>query len=118
MEEVKFDMSYMFFYSERPGTLAAKKYEDDIPEEVKKRRLQEVINLQNKLSLESNQKDIGTISKVLIEKVSKKSDNDLCGRNDQNKMVIFPRGNHKIGDYVNVKITKCTTAVLIGEVVE
>jgi tRNA-2-methylthio-N6-dimethylallyladenosine synthase len=118
MEEVKFDMSYMFFYSERPGTLAAKKYEDDIPEEVKKRRLQEVINLQNKHSLESNQKDIGTISKVLIEKVSKKSDNDLCGRNDQNKMVIFPRGNHKIGEYVNVKIAKCTTAVLIGEVVE
>lgn len=118
MEEVGFDMSYMFFYSERPGTLAAKRYKDDIPEEVKKRRLQEVIALQNSLSFESNKKDIGTISKVLIEKYSKKSKEDLCGRNDQNKMVVFPKGNHKIGEYVNVKITKCTTAVLIGEVVE
>jgi tRNA-2-methylthio-N6-dimethylallyladenosine synthase len=118
MEEVKFDMSYMFFYSERPGTLAAKKFKDDIPEEVKKRRLQEVINLQNRLSLESNQKDIGKICKVLIEKTSKRSEDDLCGRNDQNKMVIFPRGNHKVGEYVNVKITSCSSAVLLGEVVE
>lgn len=117
MEEVGFDMSYMFFYSERPGTLAAKRYKDDIPEVEKKRRLQEVIDLQNKMSLDSNKRNIGSISKVLIERVSKKSDNDLCGRNDQNKMVIFPKGNCNIGDYVNVKITGCTSAVLLGEVV-
>lgn len=118
MREVKYDMSYMFFYSERPGTLAAKKYEDDIPLEVKKRRLAEVIALQNELSLKSNMADIGTVVEVLIEKPSKKSDADLCGRNDRNKMVIFPRGEFKIGQYVNVKITDCSSAVLIGEVVE
>lgn len=117
MEEVKYDMSYMFFYSERPGTLAAKRYADDIPLEVKKRRLAEIIELQNAHSLESNKKDIGKVFKVLVEKTSKKSEEDLCGRNDQNKMVIFHRGNLKPGNYVNVKITDCTTAVLIGEVV-
>lgn len=117
MEEVRYDMAYMFFYSERPGTLAAKKYEDDIPEKEKKRRLAEVIRLQNQHSLESNQKDIGKVVKVLIEKTSKKSEKDLCGRNDQNKMVVFPRKNHQPGDYVNVKITDCTTAVLLGEIV-
>lgn len=117
MEEVKYDMSYMFFYSERPGTIAAKRYEDDIPLEIKKRRLAEIIELQNKHSLVSNQKDLGKVFKVLVEKTSKKSDEDLCGRNDQNKMVIFPKGNLKPGDYVNIKITDCTAAVLIGEVV-
>lgn len=115
MEEVKYDMSYMFFYSERPGTIAAKRYKDDITLEVKKRRLAEIIALQNKHSLESNQKDIGKVVTVLVEKASKKSDKDFCGRNDQNKMVIFPKGNLKPGDYVNIKITDCTTAVLIGE---
>lgn len=118
MEEVKYDMAYMFFYSERPGTLAAKKFKDDIPEEEKKRRLAEVIKLQNQHSLESNQKDVGKIVKVLIEKTSKKSEKDLCGRNDQNKMVIFPRKNYKPGNYVNVKITDCTSAVLLGEIVD
>lgn len=118
MQAVKYDMAYMFFYSERPGTLAAKKFEDDIPEEEKKRRLAEVIRLQNQHSLESNQKDIGKTVKVLIEKTSKKSEKDLCGRNDQNKMVVFPRKNYKPGDYVNVKITDCTTAVLLGEIID
>ncbi|MCB9257339.1 MAG: tRNA (N6-isopentenyl adenosine(37)-C2)-methylthiotransferase MiaB [Chitinophagales bacterium] len=118
MREVKYDMSYMFFYSERPGTLAAKKYADDIPLEIKKRRLAEVIELQNELSLISNQADIGTVVEVLVEKPSKKSEADLCGRNDRNKMVIFPKGNLRIGQYVKVKITDCTTAVLLGEVVE
>lgn len=117
MEEVKYDMAYMFFYSERPGTLAAKRYEDDIPLETKKRRLAEVIKLQNQHSLASNIKDIGKVVRVLIEKTSKKSDDDLCGREDRNKMVIFPRENYQPGQYVNVKITDCTTAVLKGVVV-
>lgn len=117
MADVKYDMAYMFFYSERPGTLAAKKYEDDIPLETKKRRLQEIIDLQNKHSLESNKRDIGSIVEVLVEKPSKKSDEDWCGREDRNKMVIFPKGNYKPGDYIKVKVTDCTTAVLKGVVV-
>lgn len=117
MEEVKYDFSYMFFYSERPGTLAAKKYEDDIPLETKKRRLQEIIDVQNRLSLESNQKDIGTVVEVLVEREAKKDKNDHCGRNSQNKMVIFPKGKSKVGDYVKVKINDCSQAVLLGEIV-
>jgi tRNA-2-methylthio-N6-dimethylallyladenosine synthase len=118
MEEVKFDHAYMFIYSERPGTLAARKYEDDVPEKEKKRRLTEVINLQGKHALASNQRDLGKTFKVLVEGVSKKNPNDLKGRNDQNKMLVFPAKGYKAGDYVNVKVNDCTSATLIGEIVE
>jgi tRNA-2-methylthio-N6-dimethylallyladenosine synthase len=117
MEEVKYDMSYMFFYSERPGTLAARKYTDDVPDDVKRRRLQEIISLQTQHSLEKNKQDIGKICKVLVERVSKRSSNDMCGRNDQNKMVVFPSENTKPGDYVLIQITEATSATLIGKIV-
>lgn len=117
MEEVKFDFAYMYIYSERPGTPAAKKYKDDVSEEVKGRRLQEIIAMQHKCSHENNLKDIGTISRVLVEGFSKRSDTMLRGRNDQNKVVVFPKGDYKTGDYVNVKITECTSATLLGEAV-
>ncbi len=114
----KYDYSYMFAYSERPGTLAAKRYADDVPEEVKKRRLTEIVDLQNRLSLESNQNDIGKTFRVLIEGDSKKSANDWMGRNSQNKVIVFPKGNHdlKKGDYVNVIVKDCTQATLLGEI--
>lgn len=118
MEYTKFTMSYMFFYSERPGTLAAKKYEDDIPLDVKKRRLAEVIELQNRLSVESNKLDIGKTFKVLIEGNSKKSDLHWKGKNDQFKMLIFPKtGDYKAGDYVMVKVDEVNQATLKGEIV-
>ncbi len=117
MELVKYDLAYMFFYSERPGTLAARKYEDDIPLATKKKRLQAIIALQMKHSLEKNKQDIGKIVKVLVEKTSKRSEEDMCGRNDQNKMVIFPKGDSKPGNYVNVKITECSAATLKGVIV-
>lgn len=119
MEIVRFDMAYMFSYSERPGTLAARRYEDDVTEDVKKRRLEEIINLQNKHSRESYQNDIGKTFKVLIEGDSKRSDMDWCGRNSQNKMMVFPKGNYQLqkGDYVNVKVNTATSATLIGEIV-
>ena len=118
IEWAKYTMSYMFFYSERPGTLAAKKYEDDIPLEVKKRRLAEVIDVQMRMSKESNERDLGKTFKVLIEGDSKKSDQQFKGRNSQNKMVIFPKLDHiKKGDYVYVNITSITSATLIGEIV-
>ena len=116
MEYVKFDMSYMFFYSERPGTLAARKFKDDVDLETKKRRLNEIITLQNKHSIENNQQDVGKVFKVLIEKTSKKSEDEFSGRTSQNKMVVFPRENYKIGDYVQVKIERATGATLIGKV--
>ncbi len=107
-------MSYMFFYSERPGTLAARKYKDDISEEVKKRRLNEVIATQNKLSLEHNLRDIGTLTKVLIENRSKRSENDWSGRNSQNKMCVFPKvGDEKPGSYVWVRVNSVTQGTLI-----
>ena len=117
MKEVKFNMAYMYFYSERPGTLAAKRYADDVPEEVKKRRLSEVISIQKMNSLELNKKQVGKIVEVLIEKSSKKSEADLSGRDDQNNMVVFPRGNHKPGDYVTCEIVDCSSNVLIGKVI-
>ncbi|MBO0951659.1 tRNA (N6-isopentenyl adenosine(37)-C2)-methylthiotransferase MiaB [Fibrella forsythiae] len=117
MEYARYDYGYMFAYSERPGTLAAKKYKDDVPEDVKKRRLSEIIALQQRLSLERNQRHIGQIHRVLAEGPSKRSDADLSGRNDQNKVVVFPRGTFKKGDYVNVLITECSSATLIGTVV-
>lgn len=117
MDKVRYDFSYMFYYSERPGTLAAKKYTDDIPLETKKRRLQEIIHKQSQLSLERNTLDIGKVHQVLIEGFSKRSEDRLRGRNSANKMVIFPKGNHQIGDYLNVIITDCTAATLFGDVV-
>ncbi len=118
MEYVQYDMAYMFFYSERPGTLAARKYEDDIPEDVKKRRLREVQELQRKHSIASNEKDIGKTFTVLIEKLSKRSDQEWCGRNDQNKMIIFPKENYKKGEYVKVRVESCTAATLKGVAIE
>jgi len=120
MEICKYDMSYMFFYSERPGTLAARRYKDDVPEEVKKRRLQEIVQLQNRLSLESNQHDLGKTFKVLIEGESKRSELDWMGRNTQNKVIVFPKKHygHKKGDYVLVKVNSCTQATLLGDIVE
>ena len=117
MEEVEFDFAYMFKYSERPGTIAEKKFDDDVPENVKSRRLQEIIKLQNKLSLQSNRADIGKIFDVLVEGKSRKSEKMVSGRNSQNKMVVFPDKGYKPGDYVNVKITDCTSATLKGEAV-
>lgn len=118
MDIVKYDFSYMFFYSERPGTLAAKKYEDDIPLEVKKRRLAEIIEKQTALSLERNRLDIGKVQEILIEGSSKKSKDQLKGRNSANKVAIIPNdGNLKKGDYVHVKILDCSAATLFGEVV-
>lgn len=118
MDYVKFDYGYMFFYSERPGTPAAKKLKDDISEDVKKRRLNEIIAKQQEHSLQRNQDAVGKIHKILVEGNSKRSDDDLCGRNDQNKMVVFPRKHYKKGDYVNVLVTSCTTATLKGEIVD
>ncbi len=119
MDYVKYDFAYMFAYSERPGTLAAKRYEDDIPEDVKKRRLTEVVNKQQIHSLERIQQYVGKVHKVLIEGFSKRSDKDYCGRNDQNTMVVFPVDpRYKVGDYVNVLGESCTSATLIGKIVD
>lgn len=118
IEWAGYSMSYMFYYSERPGTLAARKYADDVPEDVKKRRLQEIIRLQNTISLQHNQKDIGKTFKVLIEGDSRKSDQDFCGRNSQNKMVVFPKkGTLKPGDYTWVQIRDASSATLLGDIV-
>lgn len=114
MRYCKYDLAYMYFYSERPGTLAARRFEDDIPETVKKRRLQEMVDLHRQNTLESMQRDIGKTCKVLVEGFSKKTEEDLQGRNDQNKVVVFPKANFKKGDYVFVKITSCTSGTLIG----
>lgn len=118
MEYSRYDFSYMFFYSERPGTLAQRRYKDDIPEEVKKRRLQEIVEIQNKLSQESNKKDIGKIFTVLIEGDSKKNDKEWKGRNSQNKVIVFPKENYSLknGDYVQVKVLDCTQATLLGRI--
>jgi len=115
MDWVGYDYAFMFKYSERPNTIAQKKYNDDVPEEVKSKRLTEIIDLQQELSLRSNKQNIGKTVEVLVESFSKRSANDLAGRNSQNKMVVFPKKNFKVGDYVQVKITDCTAATLIGE---
>lgn len=115
MKWAAYDFAYMFKYNERPGTPAAKRLADDVPEEVKNRRLSEIIELQNTLSLESKKKDIGKVFEVLVEGHSKKSDRDLSGRTSQNKVVVFPAGSYRAGDYVDVKITDCTAATLIGK---
>lgn len=118
MKEVGFDSAFMFKYSERPGTYAAKKLEDNVPEEVKTRRLQEIINLQVELSRISNINDIGKVFEVLIEGFSKRSKEQLFGRTSQNKVVIFNKNNHRIGEFVKVKITGSTSATLFGDVIE
>jgi len=119
MDYSKYDYSYMFFYSERPGTLAQKRYKDDIPEEVKKRRLQEIVDKQYYLSLDSNKMDLGKTYKVLIEGDSKKSDQHWMGRNSQNKVIVFPKTgkSYKKGDYVTVKVNDCTKGTLLGELI-
>jgi tRNA-2-methylthio-N6-dimethylallyladenosine synthase len=118
MQDVQYDMAYMFFYSERPGTLAARKYPDDVSLDDKKRRLQEIIALQTKHSLASNQRDVGKVFRVLVEKTAKRSEDQLCGRTDQNKMVVFPREEYQAGQYVDVLIDECTSATLKGRVVK
>lgn len=117
MKEVKYDFAYMFMYSERPKTLAERKFKDDIPEDVKKRRLQEVVSLQMEHSAYHTNKAVGKTFKVLVEGVSKKNKEELFGRNSQNTVIVFPAGNHKKGDYVNVKVNRCTATTLIGETV-
>lgn len=119
IEWANYSMSYMFYYSERPGTLAHRKYEDDIPLEIKKRRLAEIVRLQNQISYKHNQQDIGQTFKVLIEGDSKKSDQEFKGRNSQNKMIVFPKmAGYQPGDYVMVKVNDATSATLKGEMVE
>jgi tRNA-2-methylthio-N6-dimethylallyladenosine synthase len=113
----RFGFSYMYKYSERPGTLAQKKMTDDVPEDVKSRRLTEIITLQNRLSLENNQTFIGKEVVVLVDSFSKKSKEDLSGRNDQNIKVVFPKENYQIGDYVNVIIERVTSTTLIGKAI-
>ena len=115
MEWAGFDFSYMFKYSERPGTKAARKLKDDVSESVKAERLSEMIALQNRLSAKSKKNDVGMIFDVLIEGYSKRSGEYLSGRTSQNKVVVFPRGNLKKGDYVKVLIERCTSATLIGK---
>ncbi|MGC6432784.1 MAG: tRNA (N6-isopentenyl adenosine(37)-C2)-methylthiotransferase MiaB [Crocinitomicaceae bacterium] len=118
MDEVKFNFSYMYMYSERPKTLAERKFEDDIPQEVKQRRLTEIINKQLEHSLENNKKEIGKTVQVLVEGFSKKSKDDLFGKDPRNSVVVFPKENAQKGDYVYVEITDCTSSTLIGKLVE
>ena len=116
MDNVIYDYSYMFYYSERPGTLAHRKYKDDIPLETKKRRLDEIVKKQNIHSFKRNELTIDEQYKILVESVSKKSDKFLRGRTSENKMVIFPKKDHTIGKYVDVKIKECNSATLFGEI--
>ena len=118
MRWAKFDSAFMFKYSERPGTKAARTMPDNVPEDVKVARLQQIIDLQNMLSAESNQCDIGKTFEVLVEGPSKRSDAEWCGRSSQNKMIVFPHQGQKPGDYVNVKVESSTSATLIGKIVE
>lgn len=111
-----FDFSYMFKYSERPKTLAERKFKDDVTEEIKSRRLAEIISLQKELSHESNKKDLGKTFEVLVEGISKKSSDMMYGRSSQNKVIVFPKRNHQKGDYIYVKVKECTSATLIGDI--
>ena len=113
MEQVVFDSAFMFAYSERPGTLASKKYPDDIPYEVKTKRLNEIIELQGRMSLKSNQNEIGKVLTVLVEGPSKKNQDELCGRASNNKMCVFPSLGEKAGDYCEVEVVSVTSATLI-----
>jgi len=116
MEWVRYDYAYMFNYSERPKTLAERRYKDDVPHDVKNRRLQEVIALQTQMSLQSNREDIGKTFRVLVEGTSKKNENELYGRNSQNKVIVFPKKDFKPGDYVTVTVRDCTSATLLGDI--
>ncbi|MBG39007.1 MAG: tRNA (N6-isopentenyl adenosine(37)-C2)-methylthiotransferase MiaB [Cryomorphaceae bacterium] len=118
MDIVAFDFAYMFKYSERPKTLAERKFEDDVPEAVKSKRLTQIIEKQQAYSLASNKKRIGRTEKVLVEGVSKRSEEHMSGRTGRNSMVVFPKGNFNKGDYINVRIVDCTSATLLGEAVE
>ncbi len=117
MREVGYDSAFMFKYAERPGTFAARHFEDDVPEEEKIRRLNEIIALQNELSLASNQRDLGKTFEVLVEGYSKRSREKMCGRSQQNKMIVFPKGDSKPGDLVRVRVTDVSSATLLGEIV-
>lgn len=117
MEYVTYDFGFMFMYSERPGTPAAKKLEDNIPEDVKKRRLQEIVDMQQKHGRIRNDQQLGKTVEVLIEKTSKRSEQQWSGRAPQNTVVVFPKDHYKIGDFVSVKIDTCTSATLIGTAV-
>jgi len=118
MQEARFDFAFMFKYSERPGTLAARKYPDDVPDQIKARRLQEIIDLQNQISANCKQADIGKVFEVLAEGPSRKSEAYLSGRTSQNKVVVFPAEDYQKGDYVSVLIHSATSATLIGEAVK
>ena len=118
MREVGFDTAFMFKYSERPGTKASRDYPDNVPEEVKIRRLNEIIALQNELSSASNQREIGQVREVLVEGYAKRSTNQMFGRTSQYKTVVFPREGRHIGELIRVQIADATAATLIGEVVE
>lgn len=118
MREVGFDSAFLFKYSERPGTFASKSLPDNVSEEKKIERLNEMIALQNQLSVASNERDKGRVFEVLVEGRSKRSEEQFCGRNQQNKMMVFPRGNYKVGDLIKVRAIDCTSATLIGELVE
>ncbi len=118
VKTVRYDLAYMFFYSERPGTLAQKKFEDDVPEVIKKKRLSEIIAIQNRVNKEQHAATIGQTFEVLNEGVSKRSENEVRGKTSQNKMIIFPKENYKIGDFVNVMTMDCTSATLIGKAIE
>ena len=117
MEEVGYEFAFMFKYSERPGTKAARHMKDDVPEAVKTARLTQIIDLQNQLSLRSNKRDVGQVFEVLVEGTSKRSADQLFGRTSQNKVVVFDRKEHRIGEYVTVRITGCTSATLFGEAI-
>jgi tRNA-2-methylthio-N6-dimethylallyladenosine synthase len=118
MSEVGFEMAYMYCYNERPGTPAAKRFKDDVPEEVKKRRLSEIIEVHRQHSLIANKNDVGKVYEVLIEGTSGRSDDQYFSRNSQNKGIVFDKkGNLKPGDYAYVKVTSCTSGTLIGELI-
>ncbi|MEM9051595.1 MAG: radical SAM protein, partial [Bacteroidota bacterium] len=118
MKEVEYEFAYMFKYSERPKTLAERKYEDDVPEEVKQKRLEEIIAIQTASGLKRNKASVGKTFKVLVEGVSKRSDQRLFGRNSQNAVIVFDRGDIEPKTYVDVKVVDCTSATLFGEVVK
>jgi len=118
MQEVEFDLAYMFKYSERPGTVASRRLPDNVDEETKGRRLQALIDLQTRISLQCNRKDVGKIFEVMVEGISKKKEEELFGRSSQNKVIVFPNNGAKVGDLVQVKVLDCTSATLIGEAVE
>jgi len=118
MKEVEYDYAYMFAYSERPKTLAERKFEDDVPEDIKKKRLTEVIELQQESSLKNNKKYLNKVYKVLVEGTSRRSEEHMFGRNSQNAVFVFPKGETKPGDYVHVKAHDCTAATLLAEIVD